>query len=495
MNRSNIKNRVTSLLSISILSLMFSLSISAETINVSSLLELKPYLLQDNVSVKLAPGEYTVTADDVSSGSIGKYWTGTKYIRKNFNVFLFEGNNSTYDFRGVTIKIKTQTAQSVGRVDFYELRTIGSNNVILNLTVVDDGSVHDQPTFRATNVVLDGANNRMEGCHFTIKGSFPYGYGDMFGKGGHTLIDHHKRSACLVRGKSNMVKNSTFICRSYGHGIFFQGAEDPIIDGCYVEGELRSIADVLAEEGTSSPADKVGFETVYGFNLKDRKGNFYFSLQEAGVRSYNAGETIIDGVEYDRGVNGATVLNTTIVKMRVGVNIGWATGTKRIENCRALACETGYWIGSNGKIVNCKGDASIGSLLTEDLYRSKATIDLTLLDNYVTPLDGEVTDIYCAGSGHQITLHDSTTYDNDIKIVIGGKRLAHRFKDGASNKPLNFDADDITFINYSRYPIEVGRKAEDINITTCGSKESVIDNGLRTSVSYNKDCSPIQNVE
>jgi len=489
---SKMKNKITNLI---ILCLVFSMSVSADIIHVNSLAELKPYLTQDNISVKLTPGEYTVTANDISSGKIGKYWTGTKYIRRNFNVFLFEGNNSTYDFTGVKVKIKTQTAQSVGRVDFYEVRTIGSNNVILNLTVEDDGSVHDQPTFRATNVVLDGANNRLEGGHFTVKGSFPYGYGDMFGKGGRTLIDHHKRSACLVRGKSNMVKNSTFICRSYGHGIFFQGAEDPIIDGCYVEGELRSTADVLAEEGTGSPADKVNFETVYGFNLKDRKENYYFSLQEAGVRSYNAGETVIDGVEYDRGVNGATVLNTTIVKMRVGVNVGWATGTKRVENCKALACETGYWIGSNGKIVNCKGDASIGSLLTEDLYRSNATIDLTLVDNYVTPLDGEVTDLYCAGSGHHITLHDSTTYDNDIKIVIGGERLAHRFMDGASNKPLNFDADNLTLINYSKYPIEIGDKATDIKIITCGPKKTVKDNGIRTSISYNKDCSSIEPTE
>ena len=472
-----------------ILVLCFAHGAMAKIITVNTLPELKPYLQKDNVHVKLAPGEYTVTANDVSSGKTGKYWTGQKYLKNSFNVFLFEGNNSTYDFTGVTIYIKTQTAQSVGKVDFYEVRTIGSNNVIQNLTVVDDGSEYDAPTFRATNVVLDGANNRLEGCHFTVKGSYPYGYGDIFGKSSRNIINTNKRCACLVRGKSNLVKNSTFICRSFGHGIFFQGAEDPIIDGCYVEGQIRSTAEVLAEKGSGSPADKVDFETIFGFNLRDLKGNYYFSCQEDGIRSYNAGETIIDGVEYDRGVTNATVINSTVVKMRSGVTIGWAVGTKYVENCTALACETGYWVGSDTKVVNCRGDASIGALLSEDVGRSNASIDLTLVDNYVTPLDGEVTDFYYAGSGHKVTLHDSTTYDNDIEIVIGGKRLGHRFMEGSNNKPLNFDANNITFINYSTFPIVVGDKAKDIDITTCGSESSVTDRGLRTSVTYNKDCS------
>ena len=487
MNAFELKCRAQRLIASAIFVVLFSHTVLANTIVVNSLTELKPYLEQSNVNVKLAPGEYVVTADDVSSGKIGKYWQGQKYLKKTFNVLLFEGDSSTYDFTGVTLFIKTQTAQSVGKVDFHEVRTIGSHNVILNLTVVDDGSVYDQPAHRATNVIMDGANNRLEGCHFTVKGSFPYGYGDIFGKGGKNIISHHKRSACLVRGNSNHLKNCTFICRSFGHGIFMQGANDPLIEGCYVEGEIRSTAEVLAEKGTGSPADKVDFETIFGFNLKDRKGNFYFSCQEDGIRSYNAGETIVDGVEYKRGVRNVTVINCKVVKMRSGVTIGWAAGPKYVENCTALACETGYWVGSDARVVNCKGDASVGALLSEDLPRSNSTIELTLLDNFVTPLDGEVTDLYYAGSGHQVTLHDSTTYNNDITIVIGGERLAHRFLPDADNKPLHFNARNITFINNSAYPIVVGDKAEDVDITTCGTEASVTDKGIRTSVTYKKN--------
>ncbi|MGJ8641214.1 MAG: glycoside hydrolase family 3 N-terminal domain-containing protein [Opitutaceae bacterium] len=452
---------------------------AATQIAVNSLAELKPYLEQSDVSVKLAPGEYRVAASDVSSGLIGKFWKGSEYLKNSFNVFLFEGDNSTYDFTGVTVFIETQVAQSVGRVDVYEVRTIGNGNVIKDLTVVDDGSVHDQPTFRATNVVLDGANNRLEGCHFTVKGSYPYGYGDIFGKSGRNIINHNKRSACLIRGKSNLVKDSTFICRSYGHGIFFQGAENPMVDGCTVEGEIRSISEVLAEAGTGSPADKVDFRTIFGFNLRDLAGDYYFSCQEDGIRSYNAGETIIDGVEYKRGVTDPIVKNSKVVKMRSGVTIGWAAGSKYVENCTALACETGYWVGSNTKVVNSKGDASIGALLSEDAGRKGSTIVLTLVDNYVEPLDGAVTDIYYAGSGHTVTLYDATTYDHDIEIVIGGERLAHRFMPDADNDPLNFDARDITFTNNTKHSVSVGDKARNIKVIT---NSKVMDKGAGTKV-------------
>ncbi|MCH6259096.1 discoidin domain-containing protein [Puniceicoccaceae bacterium K14] len=484
LNTKRIFEKIFALFSILILAVSFA---SAQTV-VNSLTQLQPYLNDNNVNVKLSPGTYTVTANDVSSGTIGQYWSGSVHLGNTFNVFLFEGNNSTYDFTGVTINIETATAQSVGNVDFYEVRIIGNNNVIQNLTVVDDGSVDDAPSSRATNVVMDGENNELVGCHFTVRGSYPYGYGDIFGKSGNNIINHNKRSACLIRGKSNLVKDSTFICRSYGHGIFFQGAEDPMVEGCYVEGEIRSTDDVLAEAGTGSPADNVNFQTIFGFNMNDLNGNYYFSLQEDGIRSYNAGETVINGVEYSRGVTNATVTDSTVVKMRSGVTIGWASGTKYVENCTVLACETGYWVGSNTDVVNCDGDASIGALLSEDVGRSNSNIELTLLDNYVSPLNGAVTNIYYAGSGHVVTLNNGTTSTlSNIDIEIGGERLGHRWMNGngSTNLPLNFSATNIDFTNNTPYSVLLGSNSSSCNVTSCGP---VTNNGTGNSVSSTSDC-------
>jgi len=215
--------------------LMVHLKTNAQ-ITVSSLGELVPYLDDDNVEVKLKPGVYSITAEDVAKGL---YQKEVKLKNLSKVLLLFEGNNSTYDFTGVTINIDTKVLQAFGKYQVHELQIIGNNNVLKNLTMVDDGSVHDAPARRATNIVMDGKNNRIEGFHVTTKGSYPYGYGDAFGKGGKVVIPHRKHSACLIRGESNHLKDSKFIHRSYGHCIFMQAASNPLIEGCYVEGEVR----------------------------------------------------------------------------------------------------------------------------------------------------------------------------------------------------------------------------------------------------------------
>jgi len=52
--------------------LFLTTAFGSSQIVVKSLAELQPYLDDDNVSVKLAPGEYIVTADDVRDGVYGK---------------------------------------------------------------------------------------------------------------------------------------------------------------------------------------------------------------------------------------------------------------------------------------------------------------------------------------------------------------------------------------------------------------------------------------
>jgi len=209
---------------------------------VKSLKDLHPYLKQSNVNVVLKPGVYTITAQHIKNGD----FLDKTLIKNHANVLLlFSGNNSVYDFTDVTINIETKVLSAFTDNELYELEITGNNNVIKNLTMVDVGSVHDAPTKRATNIVMDGANNRIEGFHITTKGSFPYGYGDAFGKGGKFVIKHRKHSACLIRGESNHLKKSTFIHKSYGHCIFMQAANNPLIEDCIVIGEVRKTDDIL----------------------------------------------------------------------------------------------------------------------------------------------------------------------------------------------------------------------------------------------------------
>jgi len=350
----------------------------------SALLE---YLDDDNVHVKLAPGTYLISATDVKSGTY------------SHPIFKITGNNSIYDFTGVTINFSTDLMRASGHVDNYQIQILGNHNVLKNLTMVDVGSKTDHPIWRATNVVMDGSHNRVEGFHMTVKGSWPYGYSDHFGKGGKYAIKHHKHCGLLVRGESNHVKNVTMIHRAYGHGIYTQAANNAIIEGCYIEGEVRTTDDMLAEKGTGSPADKVDFKGLGGRQLRP---GYMMSLQEEGIRAYNAGETWIDGKEYNRGTHNLTVLDNTVKYMRGGVTITHATGKKYVEGCTTIGCESGYKVGS-GDIVNCRSDAAYGPAFDVDYTSDRnVTADITILPS--AHYYGNKTLARIIGHDHRITL-------------------------------------------------------------------------------------------
>ncbi|MGJ8654426.1 MAG: hypothetical protein ACSHX8_14290 [Opitutaceae bacterium] len=424
---------------------------------VDSLSALKPYLDDDNVHVTLSPGIYTITEEDVNNGL---YPDETDILGRVNRVFLlFSGNNSTYDFTGVTLNIETAAFRAEGIRRFIELQIIGNNNVLKNLTMVDVGTVHDAPNDRGTNVVMDGSHNRIEGFHMTIKGSYPYGYGDAFGKGGSTVIKHRKHSALLIRGDYNHIKGCTLIHRSYGHGIFMQAAKNPTIEDCYVEGEVRTTDDMLLEEGTGSPVDLIDFKTIWGYRLP--KG-YTKSTGEAGIRAYNAGETIIDGVEYSRGTNDVTILNCRIKEMRVGVTLTHATGKKYVEGCEAIGTERGYAIGS-GDIVNCSADVQHGPAFGVDYERdSGVNADITILphgDPSRGNHNGSKHVAYITGKNHNLTFRTTATnFEQELEINVGGDRRII----SSVTKVDDYTATNMTINNYTGYPMILGDKSSGI---------------------------------
>lgn len=432
---------------------------------VNSLTDLKPFLSQDNVNVKLTPGTYSITASDVANGL---YPDETDVVGRVAKVLLlFKGNNSTYDFTDVTINVETAVFQAYGSVQVYEIQIIGSDNVLNNLTLVDDGSVYDRPTSGALNICIDGARNRIEGFHVTAKGSYPYGYGDAFGKGGtNNIIGHKKHSACLIRGESNHLKNCTFIHRTYGHCIFMQAANNARIEGCYVEGEVRSTDEMLAEEGTGSPADNVGFMTTWGYKLP---AGYMMSTGEEGIRAYNGGETVIDGVEYERGTSNPTVLNCTIKYMRSGVNLPHASGTKYVEGCIAIGCEQGFAVGS-GDIVNCSADATYGPIY-KSTYNSDKNVnaEITILPAIDPYHNGSKCIAYIGGSSKNIILRNSESNVNkDLIIQMGGDFRGVGLLEGNAESQNNHSAVNITIDNFSGYPIILPASSSGVDGQSCG---------------------------
>lgn len=455
-----------------IFTILTSFGLSAQTV-LNSLEELKNSLEQSNGNFKMTPGTYYFNADNCGDG---KLFDDSKLL-------FFTGSNNVFDFTDVKFEYNTEIFRLFGNVDVLEFWNVGDHNVYLNLTMEDIGNT--TPTKGASSIHIDGADNRVEGFKTTTRGSFPYGYGDMFGKGGGSVINHNKHAGVLIRGERNHLKNCTVLMHAYGHGIFVQGAEYTKIEGCYVEGELRTVREVLAEEGTGSPADNVNFQTVWGFDLRDHIHDDTFSLQEAGIRAYSTG--INYGDTESRATSNTSVIDCTIVKMRVGVNTGAEGGDdKLIENCTALACEVGFWLGHDGSVINCKGDASVGPLFSEDIGRSNATYDLTILDNYVPRLNPDEPYIFLGGNSHNFTIHDGTTFhDPNIKIQVGGTRIDHRWLAGSESEPMNRTGENLNITNNTKYPIVVNSNVSNSTINSCGD---IIGSGSNNRLTQLENC-------
>ncbi len=453
--------------------ILFSLKGTAQ-IEVSSLNELLPFLQKDSVHVKLAPGTYTVTAQDIKDSLFTRFSNIMKH--KVYALLLFEGNNSIYDFTGATLNVKTEVFNAFTNYDdFYELQTIGSNNVIKNLTMVDVGSVHDYPKEGACNVVMDGANNRIEGFHISTKGSYPYGYGETFGKGGRNVIRHYKHSAFLIRGYKNHVKNTTIIHKCYGHAIFMQAADYPIVEGCYVEGEMRSSDDMLAEAGTGSDADKVDFMTYWGYKLP---AGYMMCLCEEGIRAYNGGETVVDGVEYKRPTSNPTIINCTIKNMRAGVTLTHATGKKYVKGCTAMGCQRGFCIGT-GDIIDCYADCQHGPALGVDYDTDEGmNAEVTLLPYEGKSYNGDGHAAIILGSNHRIILRNALpkgAADQNLKINVGGDNRTI----GLLAKDENYFAGNNIIHNFTEHPIVL----DDNTKSNKGiSASKVEDNGIHNFI-------------
>lgn len=458
-----------------ILLLMTTMSFSQVTVN--SLSELLPYLDDDNVEVTLSPGNYYVTADSISAG---KYTDFTEINdNKAYVLFLFEGNNSTFDFTDVTIYVETEVFNAIesDAGDFYEIQVIGNNNQISNLTLIDDGDEDDYPKYGCNNIVMDGSSNIIEGFNVTSTGSYPYGYGDSFGKGATYTIKHYKHSTFLVRGEYNIAKNDTLIHRTYGHCMFMQAASYPTIEGCYIEGEVRSTDDMLAE--ISGPAYDIDFYTVWGYTLP---AGYMMSTGEAGIRAYNAGNTIIDGTEYSRGTSYPTVKDCTIKYMRTGVTLSHATGTRYVEGCTAIGCENGFSLGS-GDVVDCYADCAYGPVYqstyaSDNSYNADITI-IPAVDEYY---NGSKTVAYIGGSDHNITLSNSeSSVNQDYIIKFGGTKDVVRLLYESNTSQDDFDASDITINNLTNYPIVLQSNSSD-NTGTSGGM--VTDLGTNNTIEH-----------
>ncbi|QDU75498.1 hypothetical protein Pan97_25310 [Bremerella volcania] len=374
-----------------ILALLCLLSISqrglAEEVQIDSLQQLHKYASRSGNQVILKPGKYHLT-ELIPLDSIQQRRRDHQYTYIDFS-----GSDNHFRLEGVEIIADTKIREALRPpVHTNEFIVSGNHNQIYGLTITNTGNGKSPG---GALVSITGNDNTISRCKFTVRGSSPYGYGDLFGKGGPSVIGHCKHSGVQILGSRTRVLDCQLFLRSFGHGFFVQGGEGQHFENCYVEGEMRSTDDILGE--TDGPANRVDFQMV----LETRNGDhtvlpgYTKSLCEDGFRTYNE-------------VKDVTLINCVAKHMRGGFELRTKGGGVHIKNCEAIGCERGYWVGNGAIIEDSRGDNQFGPLLYVEGRGTQ--IDLTCSDKPPQSIVHALAAI--SGSGHVISLRAKSNESN-----------------------------------------------------------------------------------
>lgn len=415
-------------------------ALNAAEIQVSNLTELAAAATQSGNRVTMKPGLYRLT-DYIAPASIPE-----RRRQKQWPLFVFSGSENTFLLKDVTIEVDTTLRQKLNPpVHTDEFLVTGTGNTIEGLTLRHLGT-GTSPGGAA--LAIRGASNTVRQCTLHVTGSFPYGYGDLFGKGGPGVIPHRKKSGLLITGNGTHVDGCRLFMRSFGHGIYIQeDAASVLIENCTVEGEMRSTTAMLAE--TSGPAFDVGFRTVNPNREGEHKilPGYMKSLCEDGFRSYGSHKDLV-------------VRNCTAKHMRGGFELRSQTGV-RVENCTATGNERGFWITDDAHVVNCQGDASFGPLFF--IEGRNAQVDLRLHPEV------SAASVHAAGtiqgSGHKVRLTATQERQKAVPVMIGW--ATPPAGEGMGTIPER-PAKQIEFINGTTMPVMLGSRSEKCTLISRG---------------------------
>lgn len=364
-------------------------------IEIDSLAALAKYAGQNDVHVRMKPGTYVL--DDPGFARAAEVNTpdaeGRIAATYRVNTLLhFSGRDSVFDLMGVVIHHDTKLHQAV-RSPLDKIFVSGDRLTIRGLSFIDQGATPaGRGGLRMLHVIGNG--NRIENVTLHARGSSPYGYGNLLGKGGNALVPLYKQSCLLITGRDTRIIGARVIARVFGHGIVMQGAVNTWIERCYVEGEMRLTDEILKE--TSGPAHSIGFKSDYppGHIVP----GLMIALSEDGIRAYP------NGSQVGRRTTNITVVDCTVQHMRSGFDLSAASGDVRVTGSTALGCnEKGFNVPSRGVIRDCAGDAKYGPLLAlHDKGSRDCQVDLLLLASNSDHPPARLAEIN--GSGHRIVI-------------------------------------------------------------------------------------------
>ncbi|MGE9270067.1 MAG: right-handed parallel beta-helix repeat-containing protein, partial [Verrucomicrobiales bacterium] len=306
--------------------------------------------------------------------------------------FHFSGSDNHFDLSGVKIytpisvygREKSASRRSRSRGGFGTIDVSGDRVQLEGGTfenlyprplgpITDFGSYNQDVDLRpwrgVTEVRLRGDDLRVSNCRFTVRGSFPYGYGNIYGIGQNSAVPLRKHSGILITGDRVDIDRCSVKMEAFGHAIFVQGGDQITVRNCDVEGGVRPSNDLYQETHPEDLARRFHYQIQWPENVRGLPipRDHMINLTEDGIRAYS-------------GTGHITVENCKVTRCRGGIKLYMAKSAT-VRGCEVRDCVIqGYSIPSRGTIERSRGNAAYGPLLYVHMdSHTSQQIDLEVL--------------------------------------------------------------------------------------------------------------------
>ena len=387
------------------------------------------------------------------------------------------GSNNDVDLSGANIKIPLDI------VSGKDLLRLTGNNITLRggtlediypdgkTKVTDFGAYNQKKKLGGMNEIeVTGDDNRIIGIKMTVRGSFPYGYGNMYGIGRGNVIGLKKHSAIQITGDRAIIDGCNIKMEAFGHVIYAQGGDRTTVRNTFIEGTLRPSNDCYNEKNDGDLAKKFNYQLQWPNDVKGIPipRDHMINCTEDGIRAYKgAGDMIVE--------------NCVVKKTRGGIKLYMAKSA-RVSNCQVLDCVIqGYSLPSRGVISNSSGNAAYGPLLYIHSDRhSNQKIDLKVLPSPHGLGDHPLAAI--KGHGHSITFTRVGNHKpKTLRPIIVGYPMRFDFlcvdypkvpkgyeKHFTKYSPKTYKASGITIKNSTAHPVVLGKLSQRNTVSSLG---------------------------
>jgi hypothetical protein len=425
-------------------------------VKVSSLDALREAGARSNQRIVLNPGKYRVSD------------------RKGYTL---SGSNNDIDLTGAYIEVPLGILY---RVDLFRLTgdsitwrggTLEDIYPDGSTKVTDFGRYNQGKKYgRMNEMVVLGDDSRIIGVKMTVRGSYPYGYGNMYGIGGGSAVGLRKHCGIRIVGDRAILDGCKIKMEAFGHVIYVQGGDRTTIRNCVVEGTLRPSNDCYNETNDGDLAKRFSYQLQWP---KEVKGlpiprDHMINCTEDGIRAYKGAGLMI-------------VENCVVSKTRGGIKLYMARGA-RVSNCQVMDCVIqGYSLPSGGVITNCSGNAAYGPLLYVHFdSHADQKIDLKVFPSPHGTGDHVLAAI--KGKGHSIRFaRAGRPADETLRPIVVGYPMRFDFlcvdypevpagyeRHFAEYAPKTYEASGITIHNDTLHPVVLGKQSGGNTVTSRG---------------------------